>query len=132
MIQGNIVHEVGIYERQGTMWNQALSAKTRLEGNIFFNCDRAALNVNDGFGGGNQVVGNLLFNTGRATNKDEGMFNSWCAAPPVERSRSVPLPACLSLRLTCAAPGALLRWRWLLQGSSPLHHDPPQRHRLDL
>jgi hypothetical protein len=36
--RGNIVHEVGIYERQGTMWNQALTAGTRLEGNIAFNC----------------------------------------------------------------------------------------------
>ena len=78
LVQGNVVHEVGIYERQGTMWNQALSAQTRLEGNIFFNCDRAAINVNDGFGGGNQISGNLVFNTGRAANKDEGSFNSWC------------------------------------------------------
>lgn len=38
LVRGNIVHEVGIYERQGTMWNQALSAGTRLEGNIAFNC----------------------------------------------------------------------------------------------
>ena len=40
LVQGNTVHEAGLYERQGTMWNQALSAETRLEGNIFFNCDR--------------------------------------------------------------------------------------------
>eukprot|EP01044_Picomonas_judraskeda_P024576 COSAG03_NODE_6822_length_1001_cov_1.169623_1_plen_95_part_00 len=45
LVQGNTVHEAGIYERQGTMWNQALSAQTRLAGNIFFNCDRAAVNV---------------------------------------------------------------------------------------
>jgi hypothetical protein len=42
LVQGNVVRETGIYERQGTMWNQALSANTILEGNIFFNCDRAA------------------------------------------------------------------------------------------
>jgi hypothetical protein len=42
------VREVGIWERQGTMWNQALTAQTSLRDNIFFNCDRAALNINDG------------------------------------------------------------------------------------
>ena len=52
LVQGNVVHEAGIYERQGTMWNQALSAGTTLKDNIFFNCDRASINVNDGFGGG--------------------------------------------------------------------------------
>ena len=31
-----------------------------------------------GFGGGNLISGNLLFNTGRGANKDEGSFNSWC------------------------------------------------------
>jgi hypothetical protein len=47
LVEGNIVREVGIYERQGTMWNQALSAQTTLKSNIFFNCDRASLNIND-------------------------------------------------------------------------------------
>ena len=48
LVEANIVHETGIYERQGTMWNQALTAKTTLKNNIFFNCDRASLNINDG------------------------------------------------------------------------------------
>jgi hypothetical protein len=48
LVQGNLVREVGIWERQGTMWNQALTAQTSLRDNIFFNCDRAALNINDG------------------------------------------------------------------------------------
>ena len=48
LVEGNIVHETGIYERQGTMWNQALTAKTTLKNNIFFNCDRASVNINDG------------------------------------------------------------------------------------
>jgi hypothetical protein len=38
LVQGNLVREVGIWERQGTMWNQALTAQTTLRGNIFFNC----------------------------------------------------------------------------------------------
>jgi hypothetical protein len=77
LVQGNIVRETGIYERQGTMWNQALSANTILKGNVFFNCDRAAANLNDGFGGGTQISGNLIFNTGRGLNKDEGSINAW-------------------------------------------------------
>jgi hypothetical protein len=48
VVEGNVVREVGIYERQGTMWNQALSAQTVLKDNIFFNCDRASVNINDG------------------------------------------------------------------------------------
>ena len=59
-------------------------AQTTLKNNIFFNCDRASLNINDGFGGGNEVTGNLLFNTGRADNKDEGAVNTW------DRVRSLP------------------------------------------
>jgi hypothetical protein len=47
-VEANVVREVGIYERQGTMWNQALTAQTVLKDNVFFNCDRASLNINDG------------------------------------------------------------------------------------
>ena len=71
-VQGNFVREVGVFERQGTAWNQALSAQTTLQGNVFLNCDRAMLNINDGFGGGNSIIGNLIANTGRGSNKDEG------------------------------------------------------------
>ena len=88
IVQGNIVRETGIYERQGTMWNQALSARTVLRGNIFFNCDRASLNINDGFGGGNEIDGNLFFNTGRAAGKDEGSLNSWDRAPYITTLRN--------------------------------------------
>jgi hypothetical protein len=88
LVQGNIVHDTGIYERQGTMWNQALSAETTLRGNIFFNCDRASLNVNGGFRGGNYISGNLLFNTGRAAGKDEGSVNSWDRVPYITTLRN--------------------------------------------
>jgi parallel beta-helix repeat protein len=71
LVEGNVVQEVGNYERQGLMWNQALTAKTTLKNNIFFGCDRASISINDGFGGGNVLSGNLVFNTGRGSNKDE-------------------------------------------------------------
>jgi hypothetical protein len=70
------------------MWNQALTASTTLRGNIFFNCDRASLNINDGFGGGNLISRNLLFNTGRGANKDEGSINTWDRAPYITTLRN--------------------------------------------
>jgi hypothetical protein len=88
LVEGNVVRETGIYERQGVMWNQAISAQTTLKNNIFFNCDRAALNINDGFGGGNQIEGNLLFNTGRGQNKDEGSINAWDRSPYITTLRN--------------------------------------------
>ena len=41
---------------------QSVSCQTHLEGNVFFNGPRAGMNFNDGFGGGNVVFNNLLFN----------------------------------------------------------------------
>lgn len=91
-IINNIVHEVGLYEKQSSCWFQAKSAETLLEGkcvhcpcvsvsrpkvclsltcmpldprvghSICFNGPRAGFNVNDGFGGGNNITHNLLFN----------------------------------------------------------------------
>ena len=37
---------------------------------------QAAINFNDGFGGGNEITENLLFNTCRESS-DHGAFNSW-------------------------------------------------------
>ena len=39
-----------------------MSCQTHLEGNVFFSGPRAGMNFNDGFGGGNNVESNLLFN----------------------------------------------------------------------
>jgi len=49
-------------------------------GNIFFNGPRALININDGFGGGNEIVNNLLFNPNRDSS-DQGPFNSWDRIP---------------------------------------------------
>ena len=63
--------------------------------------DRAALNVNDGFGGGNQISRNLVFNTGRGANKDEGSFNSWCGGGAGKATLPrLALPVVLLLSLT--------------------------------
>ena len=44
--------------------------------------------MNDGFGGGNEISRNLVFNTGRGANKDEGAFNSWDRSPYITTLRN--------------------------------------------
>ena len=41
----NFVHEIGINEKQSSMWFQAKSCSNYLHGNIFFNGPRAGINV---------------------------------------------------------------------------------------
>jgi len=53
---------------------------TLLKRNIMFNGPRAGINVNDGFGGGNVVEENLVFNTCRESG-DHGPFNTWDRQP---------------------------------------------------
>ena len=76
----NIVHEIGIWEKQSSAWFQAKSAQSRLMFNVFFNMPRTAVNFNDGFGGGTEVVGNLILNTCRESS-DHGPMNSWDRQP---------------------------------------------------
>ena len=59
----NYVHEIGLYQHQSSAWFQAKSCQNVINRNIVFNVPRAAINFNDGFGGGNQAAQNLLFNT---------------------------------------------------------------------
>jgi hypothetical protein len=79
-ITGNLVHEIGHFEKQASPWFQAISCQTTLSKNIMFNGPRALINFNDGFGGGNQIINNLLFNPNRETS-DQGPFNSWDRQP---------------------------------------------------
>jgi len=44
--------------------------------NVVFNLARAGFNFNDGFGGGDEVYGNILWNTCRESS-DHGPINSW-------------------------------------------------------
>lgn len=84
----------GLWQKQSSLWFQAVSAQTQLQDNIFYNGPRAAFNFNvsitrhnmtryaswsaefllcyvyvvmpflvkDGFGGGDDISGNLLLN----------------------------------------------------------------------
>ena len=59
---------------------QSLACQTELIDNVFFNGPRAGINFNDGFGGGNLLKNNLIFNHVRET-QDHGQFNSWDRLP---------------------------------------------------
>eukprot|EP01084_Bolivina_argentea_P256721 432330_1 len=61
----NLAHEIGIFEKQSSLYFQAKSCQNYVGYNIFYNGPRAAINFNDGFGGGSQVTQNLLFNSCR-------------------------------------------------------------------
>eukprot|EP00054_Salpingoeca_dolichothecata_P029630 m.234239 g.234239 ORF g.234239 m.234239 type:complete len:949 (-) comp26517_c0_seq1:30-2876(-) len=79
-VSGNWVHEIGNIQKQSSFLFQAVSAQTTIRGNVAFNMPRAAVNVNDGFGGGLDMSENILFNTCRESS-DHGTFNSWDRLP---------------------------------------------------
>ena len=79
-ILSNLMHEIGIWGKQTSGFFQAISCETVVQGNVMFNGPRAGINFNDGFGGGNLVKNNLIFNMVRETG-DHGPFNSWDRVP---------------------------------------------------
>lgn len=91
-ILSNLVHEIGIYGKQTAAYIQSLACQTVLEGNVFFNGPRAGINFNDGFGGGNNITKNLLFNLVRET-LDHGPFNSWDRQPYLTKVKDGVTPS---------------------------------------
>ena len=83
-VKNNFVHEIGIFEKQSSMWFQAKSCQNTIEGNVAFNMPRAAINFNDGFGGNTTVSNNLIWNTCRESGKysiiDSGVAEVCCVA----------------------------------------------------
>lgn len=59
----NIIHDLGIYEKQSSGWGHNKAALATVKENIMYNLPRAAINFNDALGGGNLVSNNLLWNT---------------------------------------------------------------------
>eukprot|EP01084_Bolivina_argentea_P180090 311129_1 len=72
----NLIHEMGIWEKQSAAYFQAKSCSNNIIGNIIYNGPRAGINFNDGFGGNNTIERNLIFNVVRESS-DHGPFNSW-------------------------------------------------------
>eukprot|EP01060_Flectonema_neradi_P039947 TRINITY_DN896_c1_g1_i2.p1 TRINITY_DN896_c1_g1~~TRINITY_DN896_c1_g1_i2.p1 ORF type:complete len:953 (+),score=255.36 TRINITY_DN896_c1_g1_i2:56-2914(+) len=79
-VVGNLAREIGIWQKQSSMWFQAATTRTHFERNVHFNGPRAGLNFNDGLGGGDLLEGNLLANCVRESG-DHGPFNSWDRIP---------------------------------------------------
>ena len=50
-IEGNLIRETGIWEKQSSCFFQAKTAATTLSRNLCFNLPRAGFNFNDGLGG---------------------------------------------------------------------------------
>ena len=88
---GNLVHEVGVFGKQVCAYVQSLACETELIGNVFFNGPRAGINFNDGFGGGNLMKNNLIFNFVRET-LAHGPFNSWDRQPYITKVRDGKTP----------------------------------------
>lgn len=90
--EGSVVHqtvcrEIGTVEKQSSCWFQAKSAKSTITNNVFYNGPRALINMNDGFGGGNLIRGNALFNGCRESG-DHGQINTWDRNPYLTTVRS--------------------------------------------
>ena len=100
LIAGNLVREYGLWEKQSSAVFQALSQHTTVQGNVFLNAPRAHINLNDGMGGGDQIVGNLLLNAVRESG-DHGPINSWDRQPYITTSRHGS-PSVLPLNRTIA------------------------------
>mmetsp|Transcript_15704 Transcript_15704/g.18909 ORF Transcript_15704/g.18909 Transcript_15704/m.18909 type:complete len:390 (+) Transcript_15704:2-1171(+) len=80
LFDGNFCHQIGLFQKQSSCYFQAVSAQNTITRNVCFNLPRAAVNFNDGFGGGNEMAANVLFNTCRESS-DHGAFNSWDRLP---------------------------------------------------
>ena len=86
-VEGNWASELGIIQKQSSFYFQAETAESTIRNNVVYNIPRAAINFNDGFGGGAQMSGNLLFNTCRESS-DHGAFNSWDRLPYITTVRN--------------------------------------------
>ena len=79
-IARNYVRELGVIQIQSSFWFQGKACLTTIEDNVIFNGPRAGINLNDGFGGGNSLSRNLIFNQCRKSG-DHGPINSWDRQP---------------------------------------------------
>lgn len=110
LIEHNVMRELGIYQKQSSGVGHNKAAKTTIRNNIMFNMPRAAINFNDGMGGGDIVTNNLLFNTCRESG-DHGPINTWDRQPFLTRLRNgtasfAPLKRTIASNLIFANYGA--------------------------
>ena len=58
--RANLVDNVGVFGKQSAAYFHSKSRAAVLEANVLLNGPRSALNLNDGFAGGDVVRGNLI------------------------------------------------------------------------
>lgn len=130
LIEGNIIHEIGLYTKQVSAVFQSLAMETTIRGNILFNGPRAGINLNDGLGGGNVIEGNLLFNWCRET-FDHGPINSWDRLPYVYNAAEEGQPP----EYTTTPRMSLITRNFLINsyhGTWPSDHDDGSCHYHDI
>jgi hypothetical protein len=91
-IYNNFIHEIGHFQKQVSCYFQAQTQGSTLQNNICFNGPRAGVNFNDGMGGGNTLLFNLVFNMVRET-QDHGEL--WGLSPLAASSFCLPCPLLL-------------------------------------
>jgi hypothetical protein len=149
LVEGNLCREIGTVQKQSSFYFQAITAQTTLRRNVVFNIPRAAINFNDGFGGGNELTENLLFNTCRESS-DHGAFNSWYRHAPRTRATRGACAEHHEMRLTCCVRTRTFPVGLCVDGQGPvalcdyrsrrlhsvdhpsLHRGAPQSHRRQL
>ena len=82
----NKAHEIGAFQLQSSFWFNSKATLTRSEGNVVFNIPRAAINLNDGLGGGNNITLQSIFNTCRQSG-DHGPISEAARSTRVARGR---------------------------------------------
>ena len=87
VIAYNKAHEIGQYQLQSSLWFTSRATMTRAEGNVVFNIPRAAINLNDAFGGGNNMTLLSIWNSCRQSG-DHGPIK--CVPCRLARSSATP------------------------------------------
>ena len=88
---GCVCREIGILEKQSSCYFAALSGSATVEGNLFYNMPRAAVNFNDDSLGGSRVTRNLAFNTCRES-QDHGARASCARSPAAPATATLTNP----------------------------------------
>ena len=70
-----VCSEVGVLAKQSSALFVALARNVSISDSVLFNGPRSAINLNDGFGGGHSIEGNVIFNWVRET-QDHGPINT--------------------------------------------------------
>jgi len=76
LISNNLIHDCGVFGKQTAGVFVAVGEKTTISHNHIYNVPRAAICLNDGWGGGHIIEFNKVHDTVRETG-DHGPFNSW-------------------------------------------------------